>query len=555
MSQEIKLVQGSPEWHNLRKRCRTDLYLFASKILGYEDLIPMRFGAHYAMCRFAERKTGIPEVDSKRVQLLMVARGWGKSSVVTKARTVQRIIANQDWAAGIANESAKKAETFLADIKAQFEYNELLQVLFPECIPDFRKTTWAADKIITQRSKQGASNATNPSVLAAGVGTAVTGVHMNEWICDDLISDELAENARSSGTEIEKINRWIDRLQFLLVRFKNDPLTFIGTPWFPGDCYEYIEEKFGWGEDAREWLWTLKLPNGEEQEITIITKGELAIFRLLPIAKGKAVFPEHLPLEAMERLKQDDPITYASQILLQPTAGGVSTFSPDWLRYYEWEGLKQIRYKDDQNVLHFERLPDLTTILSIDPAISTKSTADKSGLVVTGSNGHFIFLLEAIAIRAGAHELANKIIELYKTYRPSRVIIESVQYQIALAEVLTLLSQHHKVNLPIYAFETGSQERKTTRIAGLEPYFKRGLILTRSNQNDFFYEYTKFTTALRAKHRDILDALSFQKESWEDMAFLGLDGEDRKGAWATKQKAAIDRVRAALGRRTREWNR
>ncbi len=196
--------------------------------------------AHYAMCRFAERKTGISEIDACRVQMIQVPRGVGKSGLITGGRSLQRLITNRNWSVGIANESLNKAKGFLGAIKIQFENNEFLQALFPECMPDFKKVIWASEQIFINRAK-GHEDPINPSVLAVGAGSQTAGFHMHEWIIDDIISDDAAENAMSgSYTEIDKANRWMDRLEPLLKSPKDDPITIICTPWYKGDTYTYI---------------------------------------------------------------------------------------------------------------------------------------------------------------------------------------------------------------------------------------------------------------------------------------------------------------------------
>ena len=231
---ELSLTAGSEDWTKLRKLATTTvpakksaLYNLNAVILGKAEVVPMTFRAHLGMCLFAEGATGVPEVDACRIKVILVPRGVGKSSLITKGLPILRMLRNPEYATGIANETAALAATFLGDIKHEFESNVLLRTLFPEVIPDdFKQTTWKADRIITKRKK---ANPTSPSVLAIGVGGTATGVHMNEWISDDLLSQNAAEAAyRGNNAEIEATNRWITRLQPLLQNPKRDPLLFIG---------------------------------------------------------------------------------------------------------------------------------------------------------------------------------------------------------------------------------------------------------------------------------------------------------------------------------------
>lgn len=281
-NQPIEFEQNDPTWHKLRRRAQSDLYWLCGKLIGLEEKGPPGFfmtpAVHYGMCRFAERRTGIPDIDASRIQMIACARGSGKSACITVGRTIQRLLNNRNWAAGIANENSGKACKFLGSIKAEFESNDFLRFLFPELIPDFRKTVWAHDQITISRTKP---DPINPSVAAVGTTSQTAGFHMNEWIVDDLISDAAAENARKGlFTEIEAANLWVTRLPPLLKRPQVDPITFIYTPWFLGDTYQFIEDTFSHGEPEKRYIWLLDLPDGSTQQIELVQKGAVAKFAL-----------------------------------------------------------------------------------------------------------------------------------------------------------------------------------------------------------------------------------------------------------------------------------
>lgn len=551
MSQPIEFEQGDDTWKKLRKRCQTDLYWFNAKVLQLEDKIPMRPRVHLGMCRFAERRTGIPEIDSARIQMIACARGTGKSACVTTGRSVQRLLSDRNWAIGIANESAEKAKKFLGAIKAQFEQNDFLKFLFPEVIPDFKKTIWAADQIVINRTHP---DPINPSVVAVGTTSQSAGFHMNEWIVDDLISDAAAENARKGlFTEIEAANRWVTRLPPLLKRPQTDPITFIYTPWFMEDTYAFIEDTFSYGEPEKRFMWQLKLPDGGEQHIELVQKGALAIFKLPIIdAQGQSIFPELVTTKGLERIRQEDPLFYSSQYLLQPTGGTLSDFKPEWLQAFAWEGSKQIRFKKDGRV-YFRRLQDLTCIMSVDPAISKKDSAARSAICITGTDGENVFLLEAWCGRVGATDLAQRVIGFTKQYSPHRIIIETVAYQGALKEVLELLAQQQKLPMamfPLADFRPGPQDKKDVRIFGLEPYFRKGIFYYCERlQNDFFAEYSNFPNT---RTRDVLDALAMQRDWWERLsAANGGNQGTRLHNMKQAEKHRMDKIRDHYSRKRR----
>lgn len=545
MANQIELVQGSDKWKQLRKRSREDLFWFAGKVLGLEDKIPMTYRAHYGMCRFAERKTGIPEIDEARIQMISVPRGVGKSGLITGARTVQELIQNRNASIGIANESQDKAKGFLAQIKTQFESNEFLQLLFPECIPNFREVVWAADKIFINRSK-GNSDAVNPSVVAVGAGSQTAGFHCGHWIVDDLISDDAAENALAGlRTEIDKANRWVTRLPPLLKNPARDPMTFVYTPWFLEDTYHFIEETFSYGEDPKEFDWILEHPNGDTQTIRLERRGDVAKFRLPAIDEaGRPLFPERYDLEELDKLRKADPYFYQSQYLLNPSGGSAAEFRPEWLKEFEKVNKNQIRFRNEDGRYEYANVRDLTIIMSVDPAISKSEKAARSAITIVGTDGRRQFLLEAWARRVGATDLATQILNFFFDYPGVyRIVIESVAYQQALFEVLQLVARERNVQgrLPLYEHKTGSKTKKEVRILGLEPYFRKGsFYYCPSDQHDFFNEYSNYP---HVKTVDLLDALSFQKDLWERMAGKRGDTGGLIQEWRDASAKAANRVR------------
>lgn len=560
----LTLEQGSKEWQRLRTRCETDLFWLLTKVLDFEKKIPLTVRAHYALCRFAERRTGIPIIDQSRVQLIHVCRGWAKTLAVTQGRTLQRILADHDWGAGIANEGQRLAEAMLGGIKGILETNEFIHALYPELNPNIHEPpTWKASEIIVPgRSRP---NPMKPSVLAMGIDASKTGVHMNEWIVDDMLSEKAAENARSgSYTELEQLERHVIALEALTVTPGRDPITYIGTPWWPGDTYEFIQETYTGGEKYREFLWNLKLPDGDIQPITLYQAGELAFFRLRPVEHGVHLYPERFGEEDLERHRLRNREFYSAQFLLKPTAGGVAQFKPEYLQEFQWEmSGKQLRFKDADGRVQFRRIGrDLQVIMAVDPAISERSTSARTAITVVGSDGERLFLLEAYADRISPDDTANKIVEFFKTYRPTRIIIENVAYQTALSTVLRLKESIHKLErLPIHHYSRGSQTKKNIAIAGLEPYFRSGNFFYHpKSQQDFYEEYTEFSPDIGSRKVDLLDSLSFMKEHWETLGFL--ENKDRLRV-ATPQSFSdanarqLARIREHASRKRtmiREWD-
>lgn len=544
---------------------RSALYNLNALVLGKADVVPMSYRAHLGMSLFVESATGIPDIDSARIKLVLVPRGVGKTSLVTKSLPILRTIRNPEYATGVANETAPLAKTFLGDIKHEIQSNILLQTLFPEIVPDsFGDTTWAADRIITKRKK---ANPTSPTILATGVGGTVTGVHMDEWICDDLLSQNAAEAAyRGNNAEIEATNRWITRLQPLLKNPKRDPLIFIGTRWWEGDSYEFIEDFWGKGEERREFIWTLKLPAQksaweggeinrppETQQIKVYRRGEIAIFRFPAIDdNGRPIFPERYNIEELQAMQEEDPVFYAGQYLLEPTAGAASTFDPAWLKTFEYDGAS-IYFNSNEGKKEYIPLRSLTTYISVDPAFSKKSSSARTAIPVIGTDGERLFLLEDFAERLDSEDdIAAKVLEFWLRYKPTKIFVETIVAQVAVANAIRRrFREAGHGEPPIEEIRSHGQKSKVMRVFGLEHYWKRGLFYYHVSQQRFFREYVAFPRAIL---RDILDAISFQMPEWErifTMTHFGggkpLTNEDLQ----KRDAEARSKAKAAWGRRRR----
>ena len=564
---KLTLEQGSKEWKKWREWCtvpipgkRSALYFLVTKVLGLEDKVPITPKSHYGMALFAERATGIPEIDSARVQLIQVARGFGKSAIVTNGRPLQQLLIDKNYSVGIANETQRMADKFLAQVRLTFEQNDLVRHLFPEVIPpDFRKTTWASSEIVIQRDRP---RPVSPSILAVGVGGTVTGTHVDEWICDDLISKNAAMNAKKGlWTEIEGTNDWIVQLPPLLGSPERDPLTFIGTPWYEGDTYDFIERYFGdvpmdveldkYPKDF-EVDWVFTLPDGSTQTINLYRRGDIAVFRRPALDKGgKSIFPERWSTEELQKMATRPKTAefFAANYLLKPASGLASLFKQDWLRRYEINGPgTAITYWDEGGLAHKVWIKDMLTIMSVDPAFADNQEGARTAIPVVGIYEDKVFLLEDWAQHAQSpQDISAKVAEFAQRYKPHTIALETIVAQRALLEpIRSALDAVRMGHVPIKEIPSHGKQSKMMRIYGLEPWFKSRKFFYHAEHSRFLREYTVFP---KGALRDILDALSFQLPEWETALRIGspdasiLADADRAGAERARQALNANRWR------------
>lgn len=516
---DLQFKQGDETWKKLRHRCKTDLYFLADVILGYGKHIPMRKHAHGLLCHLAQAKTGCPEIDSAPVAKLLLPRKWGKTSIITVSRTIQRLINDPNCSILLANEKSQSAEDFLGEIKGHFMRNELFRALFPEILPPIdQENTWSATRINVTRT----TTRKDPSVFVIGVGGTVTGMHPDYIDVDDMISREAAENARRGSWQImEEVNRWTHTLWDLLsgAEIKGHRITFTGTRWFFNDCYDHITDYFGDQEDrAREWQLTFPVEDGQKQTMKITRRGRMVEYRRSKIEEGRPSWPERWDAESMAAEQAGDPILFSCNALNEPASEANATFKGDWLKTYTWLDSYTLAYVNPQGLKVAIQLQQLDITMIVDPGGFSKgklSTGDRARAAfwVIGHTPTGEFLLLDCWSEKDTYITAQKqIVNRAIRFRPRKIGIENAGQQIVFIDqtrrLLTApIPEGAALNLVVEEVKTEGKH-KDDRILALEPYFQRGLMYigTGAVFTEFRTQYTQFPRTVR---RDLLDALAY----------------------------------------------
>lgn len=505
----ISFVQGDAEWTRLRELFKSDLFWAASVVLNFGEQVPMREHAHRALCRIIEGKTGFPEIDNRHVFKLELPRDWGKSSVLTRAHTIQLITQTPNISILIFNEVEQNAKDFLAAIQWHFESNDLFRALFPELIPKDFLTDWSASRMCVPRT----TGRSEPTVFVGGVGGTKTGMHPDVIIVDDMISREAMENARAGSWQLmHQVNRWINQLPPLISKqYTRWRVFFMGTRWWHGDSYEHVDKAFGYGEEPRVFNMRIPMPDGTAQILPVTITGDLVTFRRAAIENGRSSFPEKWSLEDLAKMRLRDEALFACNMMNQPSDERTATFKESWLRYFEWINETQLSYVDQVGKRVVCDLDDLDVLFFVDPGgFASRQVEDRARpavavvgddrkgqhLVIDIYNEHDTFLA-----------CIDQICAWVTRYAPRKIIVENAGQQIAFIQLLRNTLRERGLNTPVEEIKTGGRN-KEVRILGLEPYFQRGTILIGKGPNfhTFREQYTQFPRTARV---DVLDVLAY----------------------------------------------
>jgi len=164
----------------IRGLCKEDRYYLLVRACKRKDLLHPWL---YCRCREVE---GAPDG-----YLDLWGREHYKSTIITYGGIIQEVLRNPDTTVGIFSHTAPIAKSFLAQIKREFESNEILKRVFPDILwenPWREAPVWSLDNGITLRR---GINPKESTIEAHGlVDGQPTGKHYQLLVYDDVVTKE-----------------------------------------------------------------------------------------------------------------------------------------------------------------------------------------------------------------------------------------------------------------------------------------------------------------------------------------------------------------------------
>lgn len=543
---QIDFTPGDARWSALRDRALNDLYWFAEVVMGYGDKIPMRPLAHKALTKFMAQDTGVEPLDDATVQLILQPRELGKSTIA-RCWVIQRLCKYPNRSILLCSETATLATAILASIKQEMLTNELLRSLFHDVIPkDDKQTMWKADQINVLRT----TTRPEPSLMIAGADKAITGFHPDDILVDDLVGREMAENARIGDRSLtESAKGWI-RTLIPIVNKQAQPrwrLKFVGTPWFMGDPYEYIEELFGNHEEPQTFTIKQRIPdNNSLHTITVTRRGEMAMMRRSAIEHGRSIFPEKWDLEELAKRRIADPQGFACWLMCLPTDQVTQIFKDDWFAQH-WHAVdhNSLRVVAPDGRQKTYRWGDLDCVLACDPGGFRREMRGagraRPAIILTGTtpdDQHCI--LEAWSEPETYQECAQQIIEFCLHYPVRKVVIERAGQQVMFIDLVQQLARKARVQVAFEEYQPDARD-KAQRILVLEPYAQHGQLLLGSGPK--FHELrTQLAQFPNGSRLDLVDALHMLTRFWRRSSGMGSAGVN-KSVQERRQRELADYYR------------
>jgi hypothetical protein len=191
------------------------------------------------------------EVESgpKDFTLDVWSREHFKSTLLTKAETIQDSLKDPEDSTGIFSAVRPLAKKFLFEIKETFQTSKLLQTCFPDIVwRDCEKDAplWSLDEGLILKRK---TNMAEPTISAWGLTEGMpTGLHFGKRKYDDIVNKDIAESVEV----MEKVKEKYDLSQYL--GREGGSHRVVGTFYHHNGPLVYIRDKKNVGGDPKYLL-------------------------------------------------------------------------------------------------------------------------------------------------------------------------------------------------------------------------------------------------------------------------------------------------------------
>jgi len=442
---------------HVQKACKKSLYFLCTQMLGFKDWDKVHDDI--------ERRLNRPS----RKKMILVPRGHLKTSVVTKAYSIQLLLRDPNIRILIANQVWDKAREMLYEIKQMLTDKSDLPKIFGPFVSD----RWREDDIvIRQRNKALAA----PTIGTSGVEAELTSSHYDVIILDDL---QGLQNYQTPEQR-EKVKRYYRSMMDLLE--PGGLLIVIGTRWHLDDVYQYIidEESDYFDVMVRKVVENGKIifPKKFNKKFDVLTKNWL-----------ETTEPT---MDYVNYLKKRPSEEFSSQYMNEPIDAENQVFKKEYFKYYE-------------------RRPErLYVAMTLDPAISEKQSADYFAINVSGMDENYnIYVLDTLKGHWKVSEQIENIFTMYEKWHPSSIGLETVAFQKALKSWLEEKMRMRNIHFPITELRRSTNETKEFRIKALEPFYREGKVFHSQWMRSLEEELAQFP---KGKHDDEIDALASQLE-------------------------------------------
>ncbi|HPQ50308.1 MAG: phage terminase large subunit [Alphaproteobacteria bacterium] len=328
--------------------------------------------------------------------LLMAFRSCGKSTLVGLF-CVWVLWRNPDLRILVVSADLALAKKMVRNVKRILERHFLTRHLKPDAIDQ-----WGSDRFTVRRNLE----LRDPSMLAKGVTSNLTGTRADFIICDDVEVPKTSETAQKRAFLRERL------LELDYILTPNGTQLYVGTP----HCFHTIYA------DA---------PREELGEKTNFLYGFKRLVVPVLNASGGSVWPERFPLDRIDAIrKKTGPAHFKSQMLCAPVNISEGYLRPEQMIVYE----KELDYREASGrpVLSLNGRKLVSVSAWWDPSFG-RDRGDRSvlAIVYTDEDGEYwLHHLALIRVQASSKEdeatqQCRQVAELVARYYLPSIALET----------------------------------------------------------------------------------------------------------------------------------
>jgi phage terminase large subunit-like protein len=184
---------------------------------------------------------------------------------------------------------------------------------------------------------------------------------------------------------------------------------------------------------------------------------------------------------------------FMAEMMNLPIDESVQEFKKDFWQEAKIEDISHLNYN---------------TYITIDMAVSEKSSADNTGVVINRVTRENKWYITAYKIKTNAKGVIDHLFYLWDLYKPSMIAIEETSFTIAIKPFLDEEMRKRNIFMVIRPLKH-NQTQKETRIRGLLPRWENKSMFMIGNCDDLWEEMRVFPVG---QHDDVLDALAYQEQ-------------------------------------------
>jgi len=415
--------------------------------------------------------------DSKVVRAAIAApRGTAKSTTTSLIYPLWKAAfkrSDEDLFIVIISESQAQSINFLSRIKFHLNHSTKYRELFGELGANTAKRWTNTDIVLANGTR----------IIAVGTGQRVRGFIEGDTRPNLIIVDDFESELNAYTAEARvKNRRWMT--EAVIPSLSDDgKIVMIGTV-ISEDCFLY------WVKDSSAWnvLWYA------------ITDDD-----------GNPIWPERFPTERIKQIEEEYRSVgningFYQEYMNIAQSPDSAPFKPEWMKihHYDYE-IKEGQSCMVRTVGEKETIIPVEVYGGVDPASSLSMRADYFVVAMIGidAEGNH-YAIDIFRDRISPELQPDKIIDMYKKYKPRRIKIETVGYQEALRTSVREIMRKQDLYIPGLEKGVKPRNRKSERLLSLVPMFAKGTFFWRPQDLEGQKEFMSYP---KGKHDDVMDGI------------------------------------------------